>query len=264
MFREKTYRYWNAYLANGRNKMDRPAPFGTHTRIVKRSDSTIAVKYHATDVITYCADGSIVLDSGGWRTTTTKSRMTMYTPFSVYQSDYLWYITYKDSDGIAREVIFTDGITFTPEGRGYRVEDTGTLDIKGQKKLVNMIHEYAKGFVDALMDGEIGLPGPGDCWFCYMQVNEGDNTLGEAVKDTDHLLSHMEEKYYVPSLLWRVIETGRISPICHDLVLFLMTDSWTETDNEWIEKICRAQLVSAIRKYMHRQLGLADNVQTRY
>ncbi len=34
----------------------------------------IAVRYHATDIIRFQADGCVILDTGGWMTSTTKQR----------------------------------------------------------------------------------------------------------------------------------------------------------------------------------------------
>jgi hypothetical protein len=43
-------------------------------------------------------------------------------------------------------------------------------------------------------------PGPGDCWFCLMKTQDG-KTLGDATKDREHLLSHVDQGYVVPSLV---------------------------------------------------------------
>jgi len=58
------------------------------------------------------------------------------------------------------------------------------------------------------------LPSGGDCWFCVMRTNVDENdehvpmqpdargvTLGDASGDpADHLMQHIEDRYYVPSL----------------------------------------------------------------
>jgi len=65
------------------------------------------VRLHMTDIITYNPNGSMTLNSGGWRTVTTKSRINEFLPknISLYQKDFEWYIktpiiTYKFVDGI--------------------------------------------------------------------------------------------------------------------------------------------------------------------
>jgi len=57
-----------------------------------RSDGKIAVKYHGTDIIVYHPDGKIELDNGGWRTSSTKRNLNMYSPFHVYQEKGVWYV----------------------------------------------------------------------------------------------------------------------------------------------------------------------------
>ena len=46
-----------------------------NTYLVRRIDGGIAVRLHNTDVLLFRPNGSIVLNSGRWRTTTTKDRM---------------------------------------------------------------------------------------------------------------------------------------------------------------------------------------------
>lgn len=60
-----------------------------NTRLVRRGDD-VAVRYHATDIVTYHADGRITLDTGGWDTMTTISRMHAMTPATVrvYRRDW--------------------------------------------------------------------------------------------------------------------------------------------------------------------------------
>lgn len=54
-----------------------------NTRLIRRGDS-IAVRYHATDIVTYHADGRITLADGGYSTATTIKRLHAMTPAGVY------------------------------------------------------------------------------------------------------------------------------------------------------------------------------------
>lgn len=60
-----------------------------NTRLIRRGDS-IAVRYHATDIVTYHSDGRITLNTGGWDTMTTIGRMHAMTPVGmrVYRRDW--------------------------------------------------------------------------------------------------------------------------------------------------------------------------------
>lgn len=59
------------------------------------------VEYHDTPVVVFTHDGdaalTVILNHGGWRTATTKTRMTQAAnqfdlPYRVYQRDFQWYI----------------------------------------------------------------------------------------------------------------------------------------------------------------------------
>ena len=63
--------------------------------LVDQYDGDIHIRYQDTDVVIFKADGTIVLNSGGWRTTTTKSRMNAAlngTGWRVWQDGGQWYV----------------------------------------------------------------------------------------------------------------------------------------------------------------------------
>lgn len=80
-----------------------------HTTVVTHGGKT-TVTYHSTPVVIF--DGkTIELNSGGWQTATTKSRMNQTANqfdlgFTVSQRDFSWYVTYK-----GEELPFYDFIT---------------------------------------------------------------------------------------------------------------------------------------------------------
>lgn len=64
-----------------------------------------AVRLHQTDVVTMHPDGTYTLDSGGWKTTTTKDRINRYAPHSLYAEKQEWWyrangIRYRFQDGM--------------------------------------------------------------------------------------------------------------------------------------------------------------------
>ncbi len=70
------------------------------------------VKYHATEVVIFSND-TILLDSGGWRTVTTKTRMNQASNqyglgYQVYQKDHVWYVDFK-----GQSLRFDDGMVLT-------------------------------------------------------------------------------------------------------------------------------------------------------
>ena len=72
---------------------------GTHKTTISTDDNITSVKYHNTDVVKFSPNW-IVLNSGGYRTYTTKKRMNQTSQvfnlgYKVSQYNYNWYVTYK-------------------------------------------------------------------------------------------------------------------------------------------------------------------------
>ena len=69
---------------------------GTATTVQSGNGSTNVV-YHTTTVVSFNSE-RITLDTGGWRTNTTKTRMNQAANqfdlgFNVWQKDYEWFVT---------------------------------------------------------------------------------------------------------------------------------------------------------------------------
>ena len=107
---------WNEKLGAQKQKN---VPSIRSTILHRLAEDRIALKYHATNVVTAHRDGSITLDSGGWRTATTKARMTDAIRTGggafggVYSNKGEW-ILYR-CDGV--NVPYADGITIAADGR---------------------------------------------------------------------------------------------------------------------------------------------------
>ena len=92
-----------------------------HTHIRQRGRA-FAVRYHNTDVVIIRPDGQYRLNSGGWKTVTTKNRMNMVLPRSVvHQSKGIWLI---------EDVVYYDNILLNSDGI---VVERSTPPSKGQK-----------------------------------------------------------------------------------------------------------------------------------
>jgi hypothetical protein len=64
-----------------------------NTYLKAREAGAIALRLHETDILTYTPDGKCILNSGGWRTVTTKARMNDYAPGApIIQKAGVWYI----------------------------------------------------------------------------------------------------------------------------------------------------------------------------
>ena len=69
---------------------------GTHKTEVFTENGVTYVKYHNTRVVAF-SENAIILDTGGWFTPTTKTRMNQTSNafglgFQVYQKNYEWYV----------------------------------------------------------------------------------------------------------------------------------------------------------------------------
>jgi len=77
---------------------------GNNTYAIIHPDGSVTIRLHATDVVTIYPDDAVKVNSGGWRTSTTKDRINKYSPVKVYQKNHQWYF----DDGS----VFVDGMIF--------------------------------------------------------------------------------------------------------------------------------------------------------
>lgn len=78
---------------------------GRYTTLVRLDDGGIAVHLVATNVVTFRPCGRVILNSGGWRTVTTKERISRYSGMYVRQRDGDWTVhtgthIYSFTDGM--------------------------------------------------------------------------------------------------------------------------------------------------------------------
>ena len=89
---------------------------GNNTHLIDAKDGTIALRYHYTFIVTFDEDG-VVLDNGGWSTSTTKERIHKYLPdgWGLFQEKFVWYLfQYADRDGT--KVPYENGTRITHDG----------------------------------------------------------------------------------------------------------------------------------------------------
>lgn len=243
-------------LSSARSK-SQGKPVANNTRLFERDNGSIAVQLHSTDVVTYHADDSCTLDSGGWQTVTTKERMNCYAPGRVYSDKGIWYVSYA-----GKQYLYADGMTLHNDGTVTGAKEYDKELEKLAQKNRTRIKAYAKKFVDALYAGKIPAPSGGDCWHCCMKTVDEGKPLGEVFKDKDHIESHLAEKYYVPSLLYNSLEAFGASQVERHIVWVLThpgedkTKLWpgAEDRNGHFAK----HIEKYVSKYVMRQLGMAS------
>lgn len=97
----RTYRAWPhsyetaAAFADSARSPILGKPLANNTRVFRRGPDAVAVRLHRTDVVTFHADGRVILNSGGWQTSTTLNRMQNCIrglSKTVFQRDFVWYV----------------------------------------------------------------------------------------------------------------------------------------------------------------------------
>lgn len=186
-----TYQSAEQLLARGRNGTKKLE----NNTYLHRVGSGIAVKLHATDVVVVTPDNDYILNTGGWQTVTTKARINDYSPARISQRKGLWYLT----DGS----IYQDGTILAADGT-IKSGSKPAADVQALKaKVDKMVSKYIKGFVaDAVKNG-LQRPSSGDCLYCQAM---------DRADDVGHIFSHLEESYFVPSLLFNAIKERGANP----------------------------------------------------
>lgn len=186
------------YLQGGRDPTYRTIPDIRSTSVQRLDYNVIALRYHSTDVVSWCRDGTITLRTGGWQTPTTKARINDYSPHSVDQDKGMWYIRPHGVpfDDNAPRVLFFDGI----EIKGGVIQNPRPVDDDRRreecKRIVDrMVSRYIRDYIGHIITlGGVEMP-RGDCIPCSFPGMGGD-----------HILSHMHEGYMVPTLLLNAIK----------------------------------------------------------
>ncbi len=100
--------------------MGQQETIGKHKTTVSASNGWAIVVYHQTTVVKF-NDSQIVLDTGGWYTPTTKSRMNQTSNqfdlgFDVYQRNFAFYVYFKGEN-----YMFGPDNTLTLDRQGAKV-----------------------------------------------------------------------------------------------------------------------------------------------
>lgn len=237
---------------NGRRKLEnntyliRLAP--ADVRGATGTAAHYAVRLHATDVVILHPDGSYTLDSGGWRTVTTKDRINHYAPGTVSSDKGSWYY-YPEYGNWTRRYPFADGMTVHADGA---VTGSGPDETAIRREILREIRTYCDGYAaHAVAQKGLEEPGPGDCLGCLMTTASAESKKGgkapwgqDAVTKpgadmpmgVSHIFEHFREGYYVPSLLWRAMQRRGNPAFC-----WSMADRYAQQgDGRWVRDELRA------------------------
>jgi hypothetical protein len=194
-----------------------------NTYLQRRGSDAIAVRLHATDVVTFRADGTIVLSTGGWFTVTTKARMNEWlpAPFCIFSKRGTWFVTLSwrtvdhaeqgytwQSREPAEMVPYFDGMILDATRSALvnrsKAPDSAARD-KRNDRTRKQVARYVALYSDARIAELLKQGASGDCFFCMMRTDNG-TPLGDHTGDTEHLRSHMAEKYTMLSTLYNAVK----------------------------------------------------------
>ncbi len=122
---------------------ERTVPGIRSTRVERITESAIALIYHGTRVVTYLNNGTFVLQSGGWHTNTTKTRINDYSPARVYQRNFNWYIMTKGGP-----VGFFDGMIVDANGEPVTHDESAFAPVPDEYNARKVNLTVAKKTID--------------------------------------------------------------------------------------------------------------------
>lgn len=239
-------------LMNGRNR--KKLANNTYARKEKVNGLTcLIVRLHSTDIV-QAYTSKTIYSSGGWLTPTTKNRINEYLPsgFRLYSERGQWILQEGDWETGTRHY-WQDGLSITD---GV-VQGALPPDEEANKRaLRNRIKAFCRRYMENFQAGRIESPGSGDCMICSMfrQGRDGPE------HDVSHLDAHMEENYYVPSLLHNAMKAGPASPA----MWWAIASKW-EHNLEEREKFAKAvahmpflwkDVQKRLERYMLRSYGM--------
>jgi hypothetical protein len=162
------------------------------------------IQLHNTNIIKIYPNDIYELNTEGWQTVTTKDRLNEFSPADIYQKRGVWFV--KDNNADKEDKVFFDGIRISKSGEILNSDSAPSNLIERKKRLDRMVSKYIRGFAKDAIDNGLRNPSSGDCFFCQL-FSEND-------KDHTHIYSHLQEDYFVPSLLFNAIkERGYRDPV---------------------------------------------------
>jgi hypothetical protein len=213
-----------ATLLKGEGEVAHSKMVAKATILMTMPDGTQKLKYHNTIVVTKSPDGIYTLNSGGYKTSTTKARIEDFTKIRISQVKGIWYAGNSS-------IVFYDGIQFKD---GECISETHEVDMTE----INRIKKDISKYVALITEENIPVPDSGDCWYCLLHTTE-KISLGDEWSDNSHLISHMEEEYVVGSLIVNAMREAGYSDQQIGMHIHM----------KWIDRIRKS-----VRNYMTKRL----------
>lgn len=228
----------------GKNKL---VLSGRKTALVKNSDNSISVNYRGTDVVKYSSDNVITLNSGGFKTRTTRKVMNNYLPvgLKVVETDNeIWVL--KGSNG--KWSYYTDMTTINLNTGEVKGESLDYNLVEEQIELGKQVKNYVTRYMEAVRTDSL-----------YKQTNSYDFSDANVPFVENRAKSYVKSSVYSPSLLSRSIVQENPDPIyltmardCENWAMLL----WNIHDTKALEQFYNVAERSLTR-FLRKSLNLA-------
>ena len=221
----------------------KPRKIANNTFHYLRSDGAYIIRLHTTDIIEKFPSGDIHLNTGGWQTISTKERLNRFAPCRIWAKKGIWIISYAGN-----EYAYADGMILHVDGTVTGADESPEINIKLRRDIV----KYAKAYIKAFRAGGIPKPSSCDCWGCCMVTTTGKHPMGKKA----HILDHIAEQYFVPSMLTNALEAFGASQMVKHNVACIWEDQhdkiFSNSDFIW------NQIEKSIKRWCYRECGLAS------
>lgn len=182
------------------------------------SEGWNVIRYHHTNVVEKRKD-MVRLNSGGWRTPTTKSRMNEHSEgfYCVYSGKRGWEVSIgkRTWDSERGEWIGETQIVSFYDGMGINIRTGRLAGGKAAERKANAsVHREAAlkakiiKFANRLKTEPVPNVSAGDCFYCQMR----EAGTGKDVLPHDCVLLHVKENYLHGSLVVRAIQASGRNP----------------------------------------------------
>lgn len=208
----------------------KPKKVANNTYAWTKVDGSKVFRLHKTDVVELRTDGRVVINSGGWKSATTKERINRYMPSGFYlQTDRgIWYVKHQD-----KKVVFHDGMIL-PDALNVSESVAKQAEIEARA-----IKKRIAKFVKRVDSWDHAYPNSGDCWCCMFETAKIKDGKMNELHDLSHIESHLEEGYLHGTLVYNA----------------LLSAGYKDSQMPYVWKI-KDIVKRSIRKYLKKRLGL--------
>lgn len=230
----------------------KPRKIANNTFRYSTTEGCNVIRLHLTDIATQLANGSVRLNTGGWKSVTTKDRINGALgdfglgDFYVYSSKGQWFVGKRPEHVDA--IPFTDGMIL-PDAWN---DPDARAEAHRQGVAAKLLKKAIRDFVNTTITdgGELPQPSGGDCWICMAQretTPEQGEYRGEGMKthngDVRHLLEHIREGYMHGTLIVNALKSGG-------------WNDWQIANIAYRPNFDRKRVRRAVAKYLQKRLGL--------